>query len=235
MCGRYTLTNPDPAQAPGAVRPRRVGGGRASEPRYNIAPDRSGAGGAPARGRGRASSGRLRWGLVPGRWAEKTLGPAADQRARRDARSASRPSRVVPRAPLPDPRRRLLRVARRRARQDARSGSAAPTASCSRSPGSGPSCRARDGDERPPQLRDRHLRAERADAPDPRPDAGDPRARTREARWLDPDARGGRAARAAGAGARGAARGPRGRRLVNNVREDGPQLIEPREEQPQLF
>ena len=57
-----------------------------------------------------------------------------------------------------------------------------------------------------------------------------------EAAWLDPDARGRRAARAAGA------RRPRtllvAREvydLVNDVREDGPALIEPREEQTALF
>jgi putative SOS response-associated peptidase YedK len=69
MCGRYTLTNPDPT------------GLRArfdilesveldDQPRYNIAPTDPVL---AVRGReeGARDLGRLRWGLVPGRWAER--------------------------------------------------------------------------------------------------------------------------------------------------------------------
>lgn len=69
MCGRYTLTNPDPAK----LRARfdvaesvEVG----DEPRYNIAPT------DPVLAVRRLADatrelGRLRWGLLPGRWAER--------------------------------------------------------------------------------------------------------------------------------------------------------------------
>lgn len=69
MCGRYSLTNPDPTRM--AARfdvlesPK-----EADEPRYNIAPTDP----VPAvrrRDDGARELGRLRWGLVPGRWAER--------------------------------------------------------------------------------------------------------------------------------------------------------------------
>jgi putative SOS response-associated peptidase YedK len=68
MCGRYTLTNPDPAH----LRARfdilesiEV----TEEPRFNIAPTDP----VPAvrSADGVRDLGRLRWGLVPGRWAER--------------------------------------------------------------------------------------------------------------------------------------------------------------------
>ena len=68
MCGRYTLTNPDPAR----MRARfdiLESSEIAEEPRFNIAPTDP----VPAVRRfadGR-QLGRLRWGLVPGVWAEK--------------------------------------------------------------------------------------------------------------------------------------------------------------------
>ena len=69
MCGRYTLTNPDPAKL-------RVRFDVAEsvdvndEPRFNIAPTDPVL---AVRRREDASRdlGRLRWGLMPGRWAEK--------------------------------------------------------------------------------------------------------------------------------------------------------------------
>src|SRR5919198_2947598 len=76
MCGRFTLTDPDPAR----IRARFDLLGESAklsegeQPRYNIAPTdpvlaiRRG-------GRGERELGRLRWGLVPGRWAEKRSGP----------------------------------------------------------------------------------------------------------------------------------------------------------------
>ena len=125
MCGRYTLTDPDPAR----IRAR-FGLDESAELERGAAlqhrPHRSGAGDPPRPSGGERELGRLRWGLVPGPLGRAALGPAADQRPRRDAPAPARLRRVVPRAPLPDPRRRLLRVARRRARARRRSGSAAP-------------------------------------------------------------------------------------------------------------
>ncbi len=73
MCGRFTLTSTDPAR----IRTRfglDESAEVAEEPRYNIAPTdpvlaiRRAAGGA-------REAGRLRWGLIPGRWAERRSGP----------------------------------------------------------------------------------------------------------------------------------------------------------------
>ncbi len=84
MCGRYTLSNPDPAR----LRARfdileSSASGEASapdEPRFNIAPtDPVPAVRLGAEGR---ELGRLRWGLVPGRWAERKGGrPLINARA----------------------------------------------------------------------------------------------------------------------------------------------------------
>jgi putative SOS response-associated peptidase YedK len=70
MCGRYTLTNPDPAR----LRARfdileSADEAAADDPRYNIAPTDP----VPAIRRfgDQRELGRLRWGLVPGIWAEK--------------------------------------------------------------------------------------------------------------------------------------------------------------------
>ena len=72
MCGRYTLTNPDPAR----LRARfdllesiEV----AEQPRFNIAPTDPVL--AVRRCEHGRDLGRLRWGLVPGRWAERKGGP----------------------------------------------------------------------------------------------------------------------------------------------------------------
>ncbi len=65
---------------------------------------------------------------------------------------------------------------------------------------------------RPAQLRDRHLRAERADPPDPRSDAGGARRRTPRRAGSTRVRRRSRWRRSAGAGAGGAACRPRGRR-----------------------
>jgi putative SOS response-associated peptidase YedK len=73
VCGRYTLSNPDPAK----LRARFEVSESIEiddEPRYNIAPTDP----VLAVRRlddGRRDLGRLRWGLVPGRWAEKRSGP----------------------------------------------------------------------------------------------------------------------------------------------------------------
>ena len=79
MCGRYTLTNPDPTE----LRARfgiTESVGVDERPRFNIAPTdpvlavrRTEA--------GERDLGRLRWGLVPGRWAEKGGRPLINARA----------------------------------------------------------------------------------------------------------------------------------------------------------
>ncbi len=81
MCGRYTLTNPDPVK----LRQRFMLGESAEvpevEPRYNVAPTDAVL--AVRRDdEGAREAGRLRWGLVPGRWAEKRSGrPLINARA----------------------------------------------------------------------------------------------------------------------------------------------------------
>jgi putative SOS response-associated peptidase YedK len=68
MCGRYTLTNPDPAR----LRARfdiLESVEIADEPRYNIAPTDPVL--AVRAFDGVRDLGRLRWGLVPGLWAER--------------------------------------------------------------------------------------------------------------------------------------------------------------------
>lgn len=69
MCGRYTLSNPDPARLRARfdiLESSKV----IEQPRYNIAPTDPVL--AVRRNRdGLREAGRLRWGLVPGRWAEK--------------------------------------------------------------------------------------------------------------------------------------------------------------------
>jgi putative SOS response-associated peptidase YedK len=75
MCGRFTLTDPDPARIRarfGLTESAELG--EHEEPRYNIAPTDPVL--AIRRGeRGERQLGRLRWGLVPGRWAERRSGP----------------------------------------------------------------------------------------------------------------------------------------------------------------
>ena len=69
MCGRYTLSNPDPAR----MRARfdiLESSEIAEEPRYNIAPTDPVVA-VRRTEEGDREAGRLRWGLVPGRWAEK--------------------------------------------------------------------------------------------------------------------------------------------------------------------
>jgi putative SOS response-associated peptidase YedK len=75
MCGRYTLTNADPARIRarfGIEESAKLAD--EEEARYNIAPT------DPVLAVRRVESGarelgRLRWGLMPGRWAEKRSGP----------------------------------------------------------------------------------------------------------------------------------------------------------------
>jgi putative SOS response-associated peptidase YedK len=79
MCGRYTLTNADPA----VLRARfgiDLAGDFDERPRFNIAPTdrvlaiRTGAG-------GRREAGRLRWGLLPGSWAQDSSRALINARA----------------------------------------------------------------------------------------------------------------------------------------------------------
>jgi putative SOS response-associated peptidase YedK len=79
MCGRYTLTNPDPAR----IRARFGLDELAKldvEARYNIAPTDPVL--AIRRNQdGMREPGRLRWGLMPGRWAERSGPPLINARA----------------------------------------------------------------------------------------------------------------------------------------------------------
>jgi len=80
MCGRYTLTNPDPVK----LSTRFMLGESAVpklEPRYNVAPTDPVLA-VRRTDDGSREAGRLRWGLVPGRWAEKRSGrPLINARA----------------------------------------------------------------------------------------------------------------------------------------------------------
>ena len=70
MCGRYTLTNPDPARLRirfGLDESAKL----EAEPRFNIAPTDPVIA-VRRREEGGRDGGLLRWGLVPGRWAERT-------------------------------------------------------------------------------------------------------------------------------------------------------------------
>jgi putative SOS response-associated peptidase YedK len=78
MCGRYTLTNPDPARLRARfdlLESLEVH----EQPRYNIAPTDPVL--AVRVVEGSRDLGRLRWGLVPGRWAEKGGRPLINARA----------------------------------------------------------------------------------------------------------------------------------------------------------
>jgi putative SOS response-associated peptidase YedK len=80
MCGRYTLSNPDPMR----IRARfdiLESSKIEAEPRFNIAPTDPVIA-VRRRDDGAREAGRLRWGLVPGRWAEKKGGrPLINARA----------------------------------------------------------------------------------------------------------------------------------------------------------
>jgi putative SOS response-associated peptidase YedK len=78
MCGRYSLSSPD-----ADLLSRRFGLRESVEvnekPRFNIAPTDPVL--AVRRGEGGNELGRLRWGLVPGRWAQKGGRPLINARA----------------------------------------------------------------------------------------------------------------------------------------------------------
>ena len=78
MCGRYTLANPDPARLRARFdileSSQEAVAGETAAPRYNIAPTDPVLA-VRRRDDGTRELGRLRWGLVPGRWAEQGKGP----------------------------------------------------------------------------------------------------------------------------------------------------------------
>lgn len=79
MCGRYTLTDPNPDR----LRARfglRESIEIAEQPRFNIAPTDPVLA-VRRRAEGERDLGRLRWGLVPGRWAERGGRPLINARA----------------------------------------------------------------------------------------------------------------------------------------------------------
>ena len=71
MCGRFTLTDPDPRRL--RARFGLDESAKLEEAHYNIAPTDPVLAVRRARD-GRREAGRLRWGLVPGRWAERRSG-----------------------------------------------------------------------------------------------------------------------------------------------------------------
>ena len=80
MCGRYTLTNPDPMRLRARFDILESVEGN-DPPRYNIAPTDP-VFAVRRREDGSRDLGRLRWGLVPGRWAERKGGrPLINARA----------------------------------------------------------------------------------------------------------------------------------------------------------
>ncbi|MGI9557326.1 MAG: SOS response-associated peptidase [Solirubrobacterales bacterium] len=81
MCGRYTLTNPDPTAIRSRFEIDESVELSEEQPRFNIAPTDPVL--AVRRTRdGRRDLGRLRWGLVPGRWAQERSGrPLINARA----------------------------------------------------------------------------------------------------------------------------------------------------------
>ena len=90
---------------------------------------------------GERELGALRWGLMPGRWAERGGRPLINARAETvETQPAFRESFRERRCLIPADGFYEWRAT---SAASGRSGSAAPTASCSRSPASGPSCRAR--------------------------------------------------------------------------------------------
>lgn len=80
MCGRYSLTDPDPAR----LRARfeiLESSELAEQPRFNIAPTDPVLAVRRRAEDGMRIAGRLRWGLVPGRWAEQGGRPLINARA----------------------------------------------------------------------------------------------------------------------------------------------------------
>ena len=232
MCGRFTLTDPDPAR----IRAR-FGLDESTKltevnPRYNIAPTDPVLAIRPSE-HGQRELGRLRWGLLPGRWAEGRSGPPlinarAETIERQPAFAESFRERrcLIPADGFYEWRG---------------DGSAKTPYWISRADGElfafagiWASLAARDGEgelvscaivtcEPNELIRPLHDRMPVVLMPEA------------EARWLDP---------AAGTKELGSLLAPAPEDVlalrevvdaVNNVREDGPHLLEPREARPQLF
>ena len=227
MCGRYTLTNPDPR----GLRARfdilesvEV----ADEPRYNIAPTDPVLA-VRRREDGERDLGRLRWGLVPGRWAEKASGrPLINARAETlQSQPAFRESFQERRCLIPADGFYEWLVDERGKRPVWLS---RPDGELFAFAGIWAALSRKDTDDvlhscaivtcQPNELiRPIHDRM---------PVILDPGS---EAEWLDPGRSGRGAPRAARAGAGEALIAREVSDLVNDVREDGPRLLEPREEQ----
>ena len=80
MCGRYTLANPDPARMRARFDILESVDLSGEQPRFNIAPTDPVLA-VRRRDDDSRDLGRLRWGLVPGRWAEKGGRPLINARA----------------------------------------------------------------------------------------------------------------------------------------------------------
>jgi putative SOS response-associated peptidase YedK len=232
MCGRYSLTNPDPL----ALRARfdiLESAEVAEEPRYNIAPT------DPVLAVRRREDesrelGRLRWGLVPGRWAEEGGRPLINARAETlEGQPAFAESFRERRCLIPadgfyewltDERgKRPLWISR-------------PDRELFAFAGIWAGLPRRGKGERdvlhscaivtcPPNELIRPIH-------DRMPVILDPAA---EAAWLDPDAEPGDLRALLVPAPAGALTSLEVSDLVNDVRKDGPELIEPREEQSALF
>jgi putative SOS response-associated peptidase YedK len=233
MCGRFTLTDPDPARIRarfGLTESAELS--EDEEPRYNIAPTDPVL--AIRRSeRGERQLGRLRWGLVPGRWAERRSGPPLI-----NARAETLESQP---AFAESFRERRCLIPADGFYEWRNEGSSKTPYWISRVDGNlfafaglWASLPARDGEgelvsctivtcEPNELIRPLHDRMPVVLMPDA------------EARWLDPDA---------GAKELGSLLAPAPEDLlalrevvdaVNDVREDGPDLLAPREARPQLF
>ena len=209
-------------------------GDRAASSRPRTSPTTPAAGSTwPRRTRPRSSSSATIAGpssatagaSIPG-WADDPRMASRTFNARAgDPRHEPAVPRRLPPPPVPRPGGRLLRVA---ARRDAAPADADPrprrAAARARGPVDGP---AGPGDRRvAPDVHDRHDAPQRVHGPDPRPDAGRRPARRRGRRWLDPAPR--------DPGELRALLEPRDDvaldaypvpPLVNNVRNNGPELI----------
>ena len=230
MCGRYTLTNPDPAR----IRSRfdlDESARLEEEPRYNIAPTDAVLA-IRRREDGRREPGRLRWGLLPGRWAERSGPPLINARAET---IRSQPAFAE------SFRERRCLIPADGFYEWARGESGKTPVWISRSDhelfafaGIWAALRARDGSgplhscsivtcEPNDLIRPIHDRMPVVLAPED------------EARWLEPDASEEEVASLLAPAPKGLLVVREVVDAVNDVREDGPQLLEPRHEAQRLF
>jgi putative SOS response-associated peptidase YedK len=231
MCGRYTLTDPDPRR----IRARFHLDESAKveeEARFNIAPTDPVLA-VRRRDDGRRELGRLRWGLVPGRWAERRSGPPLiNARAETLTRQAAFAESFRERRCL------IPADGFYEWRDDARGKTpiwiARPDRELFAFAGVWTSLRARDGSG------ELHSCAIVTCDPnglirpihDRMPVVLDPEL---EARWLEPDVDDEELLSLLVPAPEGVLVAQEVSDAVNDVRDDGPHLIEPREPQPQLF